>query len=884
VTTLSRTSTGQFGAAALAIALGFLDVLRGPPSALGAPATARPTPSRLRGFLEEHCLDCHDGPDAKGKLDLARLPLALDQAKSFATWVKVHDRVAAGEMPPGKRDRPPRAEVVAFLGALGEPLVAADQAREAAEGRSTRRRMNRYELENTLRELFGAPWLQVKDILPEDGEAHRFNKAGEALDVSHVQIAQILSAAEYAMDEVLAARPPGAAPRTERFYARDMPSFTGHFTRQGAGHVRGSFPVLGNDPQPDVRARKAPVTAGPTDPATREREGVGFVHGTYEPVEPRFDRFRAPQPGRYRIRLHANSIWVGAQAAQMWWAPDFDNLSRGHRAEPITVYAERPPTLLRRLGAFDAGPDPTTVTFDVVLLQGETIRPDASRFFRSRPARTEGRPLGSAFRNPLATREGQPGVVYRWLEVEGPLPEDSGAAGRALLFDDLPIEELGQGRIQVTPRDARADATRLVRAFLGRAYRRPVQDAEVDRFAGGVRAALDAGAPFAEALRSGYAAILASPGFIYFDEPEGALDGHALAARLAYFLWNGPPDEALRAAATRGELQDPRRLRSEAERLLGDPRARRFVDAFLDYWLDLRRLGATSPDAVLYPDYALDDMLLESAKEETQLFFAELLRRDLPVRHVVASDFAMVNERLAELYGLPAPLTSSLGVGLRRVALPRGHVRGGLLTQASVLKVTANGTSTSPMVRGAWISERLLGVEVPPPPAGVPAVEPDIRGAETIRQQLEKHRADKSCASCHVKIDPAGLALEAFDVFGGARTRYRAMGEGPTPTTAWGKDGIRHEFHAALPVDPSGTLASGERFSDVQELKRIILRDERALARNLARQLTVYATGSAVRFADRPRLEALLDRARHGGYGVRSLVLALVESDLFRHK
>jgi hypothetical protein len=829
-----------------------------------APAAAQER-SRIRSFVEERCLDCHDGDGAKGGLDLSRLGLDLGDRKTFATWVKVHDRVARGEMPPGKAARPPKAEVAAFLAAVADPLVATDLARDAVEGRATRRRLNRYEYENTLRDLFQAPWLQVKDILPEDGEAFRFNKVGDALDVSHVQIAQYLAAAEYAMREVLSAEVDRPAPATTRYQARDMRSFTGLVWRKPhGGHVRNSFRVV--------------------DPATGEAEGIGFVHGTYEPVEPRFDRFHAPRAGRYRLRISARSVWVGAQQGPQWWAPDFERVSRGRRPEPVTLYAERPPTLLRRLGAFDAGPDAPTAELDVYLLAGETIRPDAARLFRSRPARSEGRPPGSAFHNPLATREGQPGVLYRWLEVEGPLADESSTAGRTLLFDELPVRALGKGRFEVTSPDPRGDARRLMDAFVRRAYRRPVAADETDRFVAGVLRALDDGVPFAEAMMAGYTAVLCSPPFVYLEEAPGPLDDRALAARLSYFLWNSPPDERLHAAAARGDLHRPAVLRGEAERLLDDPRARRFTDAFLDYWLDLRRASATSPDAVLYPDYNLDDLLVESATQETQLYFAELLRKDLPARNVIDSDFAMVNERLATLYGLPPPRSAPLGVALRRVSLPRGSLRGGLLTQASVLKVTANGTTTSPVIRGAWISERLLGVEIPPPPPGVPAIEPDIRGARTIREQLDKHRADRTCAGCHARFDPVGLALEGFDVFGGRRSRYRAMGDGPTLSEHFGKDGIRHEFHDGLPVDTTGALAGGARFRDVADLRRILLRDERQIARNLLRQLTVYATGAPVRFGDRPRIEELLDHAAPRRFGVRTLVLSLVDSPLFRNK
>jgi hypothetical protein len=376
-----------------------------------------------------------------------------------------------------------------------------------------------------------------------------------------------------------------------------------------------------------------------------------------------------------------------------------------------------------------------------------------------------------------------------------------------------------------------------------------------------------------------YTAVLASPGFIFVEEQPGRLDDRALATRLALFLWNSEPDEALRARAARGELHRPEVLRAETERLLDDPRSRRFVDAFTDYWLDLRKADDTSPSASLYNDYELDDPLKQAALEETRLFVAELLRRDLPARNVVQSDFTFLNERLAVHYAVPGVT----GAKLRRVALPADSVRGGLMTQASILKVTANGTTTSPVLRGHWITERILGIETPPPPP-VAAVEPDIRGAVTIRQQLEKHRADASCASCHAKMDPPGFALEGFDVMGGQRDRYRAIKEDATPVPGVGLNGQRFAFHYALPVDAAGELPDGRPFHDVRELKRLLLTDELPIARNLAKQLITYATGQPVRFSERGELETILQRAGAREYGVRTLVHEIVQSELFQTK
>jgi hypothetical protein len=623
---------------------------------------------------------------------------------------------------------------------------------------------------------------------------------------------------------------------------------------------------------------------------------VGVVASAYEPIEPKFNRFKAPVPGHYRLRLNAFSVWVGPGQSNKWFIPDLDNISSGRRNEPMTVYSETSPRLLRWQGKFDITPNPSVHELDAWLLAGETIRPDASRLFRSRPG-------AQRWQNPLAEKDGQPGVVFRWLEVEGPIYSEWPPAGHQLLFGSLPmvnrkpapkpppnpaetnwweIERRSYSPpagVEVISKEPLRDAERLLRNFLAHAYRRPLDTDDSKRFLRVVDRALKQKNSFTDAMLAAYTAVLASPEFIYLQEKPGRLDDYALAERLSFFLWNSPPDDELLTLAGQGELHNPDVLRAQTDRLLNSTKSRRFVDSFLDYWLDLRKIEATAPDSELYPDYYLDDLLTESALEESQVFFAELLRADLPARNIVSSDFAMLNERLAAHYKLP-PIQ---GVALRRVPLPKDSPRGGLMTQASILKVTANGTTTSPVLRGSWIMERVLGKAPPPQPPNVPAIEPDTRGAVTIRQQLDKHRSQQSCAGCHAKMDPAGFALENFDVMGGWRERYRALGNG-TPEQGLGKNGQKFAFHSAQPVDASGGLPDGRKFHDIRELKRLLLDDEKQIARNLVRQLEVYATGAPVRFSDRGQVEAILSRASSSHYGVRSLIQELVLSDLFLNK
>lgn len=826
-------------------------------------------------FLQANCVACHDSQTKKGNLDLTALKPDYEDAQAFATWVKVHDRVRDGEMPPQGMPQPDQATRHGFLKTLAEPLIKADQSRIQREGRAVWRRMNRYEYENTLRDLLDAPWLQVKALLPEDGEAHRFNKSGTALGVSHVQISRYLMAAEYALREVMARDEKQPGTETKRYYSREQRAFTGklEFSQFNRASERATFPLIGNVADVAVLKREAPLTVGAADPVKRELESMGVVASSYEPLEIRFNQFKAPVPGRYKLRLNAHSFWAGPESEERWWKPSRDVASAGRTREPITLYAEIPPRQMRYLGNVDVTPEASVQELEVYLLKDETIRPDAVRFFRSRPPN---------WRNPLAEKDGQPGVAFRWLEVTGPICDEWPGRGHRLMFGDLPSKKNAKGQIEIISTNPRADAERLLRNFLQRAYRhstQPAVEADVQRFLKLVDTALKNGGSFADAMITAYSAALCSPAFTTLEEQPGRLDDHALASRLAYFLWNSEPDATLRELAGQGALRKPATLRAQVDRMLGDPRAQRFVTAFLDYWLDLRKVSITSPDELLYSDYYLDDYLVESSAAETRQFFAELVRGDLPARNVIASDFVMINERLADHYGL----SGVQGSQIRRVQLPPNSVRGGLLTQASVLKVTANGTTTSPVVRGAWMMERILGKPVPPPPAGVAAVEPDVRGATTMRQQLAQHRDNPSCNVCHAKIDPAGFALENFDVFGGWRDQYRALAEGEK-APGIGKNGQRFAFRYIQPVDASGALPGGGRFQDARELKQLLLKDERQIARNLTAQLLVFATGAPVQFSDRPKVEAILDRAANKGYGVKTLIQLIIESELFRNK
>jgi len=312
--------------------------------------------------------------------------------------------------------------------------------------------------------------------------------------------------------------------------------------------------------------------------------------------------------------------------------------------------------------------------------------------------------------------------------------------------------------------------------------------------------------------------------------------------------------------------------------MLRDPKSQRFVNDFLGQWLKLKQIAANDPDKTLYPEFR--PYLQDSMVAETQAYFRELLDRNLDARYLVKSDFAMINERLAKHYGIEGVSGSQM----RRVALPVDSPRGPFLTQAAILKITANGTTTSPVPRGAFVMARLLGQPPEPPPPNVPAVEPDVRGATTIREQLAKHRELAVCASCHARIDPPGFALESFDVIGGERSRYRSIGKGDEAPRGAIDPMIGISFRLGPTVDASGQLPSGDAFANVIELQKLLVAHPRPLLKNLAQQLTIYATARELAFSDRDAIEQLMRRTEEQGGGVRTLILELVTSPLFRQR
>jgi mono/diheme cytochrome c family protein len=807
--------------------------------------------SQFRRFADQHCSGCH-GPDVqKRKLRLDKLPLAFEDGDAAATWVKVLDRLSRGEMPPRDEPRPPEKDVRAIVAGLQGQLHDASLAKQQREGRVVLRRLNRTEYETTLRDLLGAP-VEVKDLLPDDNIAAGFDNVSAVLDVSSAHLLRYQEAAEKALQSVIPNRPPAAFKerRTGRDIVEKMPTF-----RELLGksiRLDGATLLMYVRPWGHVPCSTAP----------------------------------APQAGRYRVRTSVSAVGTNGQPLPMMCVCRDQYGREDNDVRAVRDVPAEKPTVIE--GEF------YLKAREVIVFAGWSL-PAVRTFDES----NKGKPL-DGYKGP--------GLAVQWVEIEGPL-DPWPPPGYQRLFGDVPLKPQSIARLEAAgqpvppqpakrpdqwwiydppvpaPAKPRQDAERLMRSFLPLAFRRSVSEELQRYYVKIVHAGLDKGLTFADAMLLGYKAALCSPHFLILLEGVDAtqpqrgatLDDHAVASRLSYFLWSSMPDGELLDLAAKGELRKPAVLRAQVERLLNDPRAHRFTENFAGQWLDLRNINATSPDPEIYGEY--DDFLFWSMPNETQLFFEEVLRADLSLTNFIHSDWTFLNQRLAKHYGIP----DVQGGELRKVKLPPGSHRGGVLTHASVLKVTADGTRTSPVLRGKWVLDRILGQPPSPPPPDIPTIEPDIRGATTIRQQLDKHRNTPACAACHRHIDPPGFALETFDVIGGWRDFYRGSRAGRAGQVDLANYPGRKIFRG-LDVETGGQTPDGRPFRDIDEYKQLLLADKDQLARSLARKLLTYATGADIQFADREVVEQLVTKSREKNYGFRSLVHEVVQSRIFLNK
>jgi len=777
----------------------------------------------IQPFLEQNCLDCHDAEMKKGGLDLAALSTDGTDATALKKWVSVFDRVAAGEMPPPKKKQPSQDAVQDFMGTLGADLVKKSKAQKG----TVLRRLNRREYQNTINDLLGVQ-VNIIDSLPEDGRAQGFDNIGEALSISGIQMQRYMEAAEIALNAALyAAERPEKITLSATLETERNRQFIGkHWLKRDDGAVvvfnEGGYPstVLYN-----LRAKAA---------GTYKVRVTGYGYQIKEPV------VFALITGSFNFR-------------------NADNVTHSYHELP----ADRPSTV--------------EITLHLEANKGIWISPQG----------LNGPDGHSSVKDGPANYPGE-GLALMSVDLEGPFITEWPPRGQKMLLGDAKLRQLPHGlppsqawrarspdfkhKYTADSADPAADARKLLPAFITAAFRRPATAADAEPYLKLFDAEFTESGDFLAAMRTAAIAVLCSPEFLFLKEPAGKLDDLQLASRLGYFLTRSTPDAELLAA----KLSQSAVLRAQTERLLKSAALENFVTDFTDGWLNLREIEFTTPDRQLYPEY--DGLLLDSMLRETRAFITEIIQSNLGAANIIHSDFAMLNKRLAQHYGIPGVS----GVALQKVKLPPDSHRGGVLTQASVLKVSANGTNTSPVVRGAFVMDRILGMEPPPPPPGIPGVEPDIRGATTLRELLDKHRNMESCNGCHKVIDPPGFALESYDVIGGWRDRFRSIDKGEQVNLR--VEGRKVRYRLGPPVDAAGELSTGAKFTGMSDFQKLLLADPDRVVRCMIEKLLVFATGRPMGFSDRAEIDKILTTSKAKGHAMRDLIHAVVQSDIFRSK
>ena len=764
-------------------------------------------------FFEQHCTKCHGPEKQKGDVRLDNLPAPSASADARKIWLRAADMMEAGEMPPKKETLPTQAEIGAAVHSIALSLAKADGKRAPAL-----RRLNRVEYENTVHELLGIE-TPLSELLPEDGMVQGFDNVADGLAISTVLMERYLEAADAAFESVIRRVKPLEASTRRAVFMENKENLASVAQKKG-----GTIEV--------------------------ENSFVKFTPG-WPPA--RLDDINPIEDGVYRVRIAA---WPHEPIQRTL-------------AVAIFVGPQFGPAKLKPMGIFDitgTPSNPRIIEFTTSMKAGEAIHIEPRVF-----------PEHITYRD---KHEPRPGIGLMWAETHGPLDQSFPSEPQKRLFGNSPTLSMAEGNPywmrhrknvkshNVESSEPKADAERIIREFAPRAFRRPVDKSVVDSFVKLTLSRLDEGRNFEQAVRAGIAAVLCSPHFLLVNR-EPAVDDYTLASRLSYFLWSSMPDDELMQLASKGKLRDPKVRYAQVERMIKDARCQQFVENFTGQWLRLREIEFTTPDAKLYPEF--DQLLQAGMLGESRGFFSHMLTNNLSVMNFVDSDFTVLNERLAVHYGITGVKGHE---HFQLMNLPKDSVRGGVLGQAALMKVTANGTTTSPVLRGVWVIDNLFGQPSPPPPPGVPAVEPDIRGATTIRAQLDKHRNTESCASCHQRIDPPGFALESFDPIGGLRDRYRSMEQGEKV-----KD---KRYRIGLKVEPDGEFADGRSFDGFLKFREQVMADSDRVARAIAGKLLVYGTGRRISLADRPTVDTVVAAAKKDHLGLRSMIHAVVDSDLFQ--
>lgn len=773
-------------------------------------------------FFKQHCDRCHDAKKQKGDFRLDTLERDFTSLDNAQRWAEVAFRVKSGEMPPKDETQPTATELGAVVDFLSAQLREGEAARMAKRGPVNHYRLSRDEYAATVYDLLGVHFdPHLPGAFNEDPRWHGYDRIGALLSLSPSHIERYLKAAETILERAF----PETVTQTGKFLADAIqirhPTERKKITEMGLPIEKIRVPVW---PDASVAAFR-----GYWDGKLR---GVGLYRG--------------------RVKLSGLRGLNGAAPHLSVW---HSSLKRSIFDEDILAPEDSPTTV--EFEVYFSAPaelefrNEVPATFSKVGNHTLNVLNGGGSIFLGSGDMRRTNPTGYKLFDDRGNAI-HPMLLIDSVEWEGPIVSDA----------DLKKREGLMPQTQGDLAESRACLAKLAT----RAWRRPVEDKEIDRYVHIVESELQAGAKFRAAHLSAMAGILTSKNFYYLEEGSpkkrrDTLNDWEIASRLSYFLWGSMPDDTLFAAAKAGHLREATARRAHVDRMLNDARISRFTDAFPNQWLQLHKIGMFPPDPKLYPGYDL--WLEKSMRLEPATFFNEVFTKNLPIREFLDSNWAMVNPRLAGHYGLD-PLQTS---GFQRVALKPENHRGGLLTQAGVLMLTSDGTRHRPVHRGVWVSESIFGRTPPPPPPNVEPLEPTPadKPKSTVRAQLESHSTNATCASCHAKIDPLGFAFDHFDAIGRWRTHEISnSGKGENP-----------------PVNAASALMDGRPFANSEEFKKLLVNDIDRFAEAFVEQLATFALRRVMTIDDRQEIRAVAQACRSNGYRLRDIVEHLAVSDIF---
>ena len=784
---------------------------------IAADASSQTLPSNIERLIREHCVHCHDAGTTT-RLNIQDLRYDLADPAAFRQWVNIYDRISAGEMPPKPEPPPDPEQLDVALAALKHNLRSENVIAHRTRGRVSARRLTRLEYDYTVRDLLSIDG-EFGNLLPEESSAGSFDTVGTAQRISALHLESYLTAADKAIDTAI------------RLHTNPHRSY--------------QFDVLNNEHLNSFHEREIRIGG---NISRKLDDGVAVFRDVDYLLRSDLHGFRVRSSGSglYRINVTAEAFQCEAPVAMKVVVKDVSGQTQFAGAcdlMPGETHSFEVKTWLTRTKVFYVA---MVEERSPALILADIYDADGAKNYKGR------------------------GILVKSVAVEGPLTGGWPPQSTRDILGDVKLIEGSEGTYNVEVSESPlSDARSIVSRIAPQAFRRPLVVGELDSLVNLANPAIADGREFVDVIRIPLRAILSSPQFLLLTGKPGRLDDYALASRLSYFLWKSLPDSELLALAEREKLSDSDVLAEQVDRMLRDERSGRFVRDFSGQWLRLNEIDATTPDEKLYPEY--DELLHWSVPQETESFLKELVKENLSVSNLIDSDFTFLNRRLAEHYDIEG----ITGQEVRRVELPSGSLRGGILTQASVLKVTANGFVTSPVKRGTFVLSDLLGTPPPPPPSDVGSIEPDTTGATTIRETLERHRDVEACSKCHCQIDPPGFALESFDPIGGFRTNYRKSYD----------DFLSYvKYEDGPEVDSSGVTADGRWFDGIQDFRNQLMEQQEQLARHFISQLVVYSTGGEIQFADREQIDAIFQRTRAAGFPVKTIIHEVVQSDLFRNR